>query len=375
MRMFGPDGDDLGRRDHPGVRPAAPPRRRLALALRPGDGGRAAQPDHLGDRAARRRRLPRHARPRPARALADDRAERVRRGLDGRPQRPQDAAGDRSADARTGVRSACCNPWRHANRSPSPHSPCSCSAQRPLHRRRRWRPRASRPSTATTRAGSVAAPAGTLYGARLGLSWGTHATQARRSRARPICPYSSEAPALHPRQAGRAFTIAGRAGVAQGRRHGVGRPRRRRSRRSRAVCASCPAREATRRRVWLAYPGGFYVARPACLPLVITIGAKRYRVARTARPRLPLSRGARCAPWRARRRGGQRGGQLRPPRAASSSCPRSCPGGSCAPRCRGRARPAPARSRAPRGDSQRELDQRPVRLGAGRGRSPPAPAG
>ena len=29
--------------------------------------------------------------------------------------------------------------------------------------------------------------------------------------------------------------------------------------------------------VWLAYPGGFYVARPACVPLVITIGAMRYR--------------------------------------------------------------------------------------------------
>ena len=28
--------------------------------------------------------------------------------------------------------------------------------------------------------------------------------------------------------------------------------------------------------VWLAYPGGFYVARPACLPIVITIGAARY---------------------------------------------------------------------------------------------------
>ena len=36
--------------------------------------------------------------------------------------------------------------------------------------------------------------------------------------------------------------------------------------------------------VWLAYPGGFYVAKPACLPIVITIGARRYRA------RVPLGR-------------------------------------------------------------------------------------
>jgi hypothetical protein len=36
--------------------------------------------------------------------------------------------------------------------------------------------------------------------------------------------------------------------------------------------------------VWLAYPGAFYVEKPACLPLVITIGARRYTA------RVPLGR-------------------------------------------------------------------------------------
>ena len=66
----------LGRRRDDRVRPAATARARVALALRPGARRGAREPRDVGDRAARRRRLPADAHPRPARGLAEDGRER-----------------------------------------------------------------------------------------------------------------------------------------------------------------------------------------------------------------------------------------------------------------------------------------------------------
>jgi hypothetical protein len=128
---------------------------------------------------------------------------------------------------------------------------------------------------------SVAQPAGTLYGTRLALSWGSRAKRLAPFRSVRF-PYSSSLP-IFIRAGGRAFTIEiaatwhARAGMAWDNRgdakpkiaHGV-----------RVV--PCPGGD--KLSVWLAYPGGFYVARPACLPIVITIGGTRYLT------RVPLGR-------------------------------------------------------------------------------------
>jgi hypothetical protein len=131
-------------------------------------------------------------------------------------------------------------------------------------------------------AGSVSTPGGTLYGKRLALSWGTRAT-----KLAPIqnvrFPFASSLP-IYIRAGGRAFTIEiapawhQPAGMAWDKR-GDAKPRI-----ARAVRVEpCPGGD--KLSVWLAYPGGFYVARPACLPIVITIGVRRYRA------RVPLGRG------------------------------------------------------------------------------------
>ncbi|MDP9258527.1 MAG: hypothetical protein M3Q31_18540 [Actinomycetota bacterium] len=129
---------------------------------------------------------------------------------------------------------------------------------------------------------SVAQPGGTLYGGRLGFSWGSRAKKLVLSQNASF-PLWSKLP-IFIRAGGRAFTIEiapawhERAGMAWDNRgdakpaiaHGV-------------RILPCPGGDNAT--VWLAYPGGFYVARPACLPIVITIGAKRYRA------RVPLGRG------------------------------------------------------------------------------------
>jgi hypothetical protein len=129
--------------------------------------------------------------------------------------------------------------------------------------------------------GSVVQPSGPLYGSRLALSRGS---QVRRLSPFPNVrfPYSSSLP-LFIRAGGRAFTIEiaaawhERAGMAWDRR-GDAKPKIARGVR----VVPCPGGD--KLSVWLAYPGGFYVARPACVPIVITIGAMRYRT------RVPLGR-------------------------------------------------------------------------------------
>jgi hypothetical protein len=129
--------------------------------------------------------------------------------------------------------------------------------------------------------GSVATPGGTLYGKRLALSWGT-----RARKLSPIqnvrFPFSSSLP-IFIRAGGRAFTIEiarawhQPAGMAWDNR-GDAKPRIAHGVR----VEPCPGGD--KLSVWLAYPGAFYVARPACLPIVITIDARRYRA------RVPLGR-------------------------------------------------------------------------------------
>ena len=84
----------LGRRGRSSSSTRRAARARLALALQRGARARGGEPRHVGDRAAGRRRLPAHRRPRPARGRAEDGGERRPARLDGRPQRPQDAARD-----------------------------------------------------------------------------------------------------------------------------------------------------------------------------------------------------------------------------------------------------------------------------------------
>jgi hypothetical protein len=122
--------------------------------------------------------------------------------------------------------------------------------------------------------GSVVQPRGPLYGSRLALSWGS---KVRKLSPFPNVrfPYSSSLP-LFIRAGGRAFTIEiaptwhGRAGMAWDRR-GDAKPKIARGVR----VVPCPGGD--KLSVWLAYPGGFYVARPACVPIVIAIGSMRYR--------------------------------------------------------------------------------------------------
>lgn len=128
---------------------------------------------------------------------------------------------------------------------------------------------------------AVAQPGGALYGARLGFSWGSRAKKLSLSPNARF-PFWSKLP-IFIKAGGRPFTIEiaptwhERAGMAWDNRgdakpaiaHGV-------------RILPCPGGDNAS--VWLAYPGGFYVARPACLPIVITIGATRYRA------RVPLGR-------------------------------------------------------------------------------------
>jgi hypothetical protein len=128
---------------------------------------------------------------------------------------------------------------------------------------------------------SVSQPGGTLYGQRLALSWGSRAKKLAPYRNLRY-PYQSTLP-IFIRAGGRAFTIEipstwhQAAGMAWDNR-GDAKPAIARGVR----VVPCPGGD--KLSVWLAYPGGFYLARPACLPLVITIGAKRYRT------RVPLGR-------------------------------------------------------------------------------------
>ncbi|HET6173435.1 MAG TPA: hypothetical protein VFD90_12545 [Gaiellales bacterium] len=128
---------------------------------------------------------------------------------------------------------------------------------------------------------SVAQPGGTLYGHRLAFSWGSRAKRLVPS-ANAHFPFWSRLP-IFIRAGGSPFTIeiapawhetAGMAWDARGDAkpaiaHGV-------------RVLPCPGGDEAS--VWLAYPGGFYVARPACLPIVITIGATRVQA------RVPLGR-------------------------------------------------------------------------------------
>ena len=86
-------------------------------------------------------------------------------------------------------------------------------------------------------------PGGKLYGARLGFSWGRARRSSRRRRTRSL-PFWSKLP-IFMRAGGRAFTIA-IAPSWHGGGDGLGQPGRR-SRRSPAEYASCPARAATTR--------------------------------------------------------------------------------------------------------------------------------
>jgi len=137
------------------------------------------------------------------------------------------------------------------------------------------------PVTCDDAGGSVGPPAGPLYGGRLALSWSAKPRKLVPF-ANVLFPYESRLP-LFIRAGGRPFTIAiapgwrGRAGMAWDRR-GDAKPEI-----ARAVrVVPCPGGD--KLSVWLAYPGGFYVARPACLPLVITINGVRHRA------RVPLGR-------------------------------------------------------------------------------------
>jgi hypothetical protein len=130
-------------------------------------------------------------------------------------------------------------------------------------------------------AGSVSQPGGTIYGQRLALSWGS---RARKLAPNPNLryPYTTRLP-IFIRAGGRAFTIQipaawrQRAGMAWDNR-GDAKPAIARGVR----VVPCPGGD--KLSVWLAYPGRFFVDRPACLPLVITIRGKSYRA------RVPLGR-------------------------------------------------------------------------------------
>ena len=127
---------------------------------------------------------------------------------------------------------------------------------------------------------SVAQPGGTLYGGRLEVLVGL-ACEARALARSPAFPYWSKLP-IFIRAGGRPFTIE-IAPTWRGARNGLGQARGREAG-DRAWRAVVPCPGGDRSSVWLAYPGGFYVERPACVPIVITIGAKRYRA------RVPLGR-------------------------------------------------------------------------------------
>lgn len=47
---------------------------------------------------------------------------------------------------------------------------------------------------------------------------------------------------------------------------------------SRRVTVSCPASTSPSGWTWLVYPGGFWVPRPACIPLVVRANGKEQRV-------------------------------------------------------------------------------------------------
>jgi hypothetical protein len=128
---------------------------------------------------------------------------------------------------------------------------------------------------------ATAQPTGTLYGGRLGLSWGTRARKlVLQQNAR--YPFTTRLPVFI-RAGGAPFTIQiapswhRTAGMAWDNRGDAKPPIARGVR-----VLPCPGGDG--QTVWLAYPGAFYVARPACLPIVITIGARRYRA------RVPLGR-------------------------------------------------------------------------------------
>ena len=123
MRTFGPDGEIVGRRDHPGVRPAAQARVRLALALRPRAGGRGAQPRDVGDRAAATDGVclltVTHDQ---LEGAPEDGAERLRRGLDAVLSGLKTLLETGQPDALTAVR-ACCNPEHDAHSRGHPRHP------------------------------------------------------------------------------------------------------------------------------------------------------------------------------------------------------------------------------------------------------------
>ena len=77
-------------------RPAAPPGADVPGTVERRDGGRAAEPGHLGDRGRRAGSHPAHHHARPARRVAAHRRGDQRLVL--HPQRAQDPAGDRKAD-------------------------------------------------------------------------------------------------------------------------------------------------------------------------------------------------------------------------------------------------------------------------------------
>jgi hypothetical protein len=128
---------------------------------------------------------------------------------------------------------------------------------------------------------AAAPPPGKLYGARLGLSWGTRARKlVPEQNAR--FPYSSKLP-IYIRAGGQPFTIQvapswhRTAGMAWDARGDAKPPIARGVR-----VVPCPGGDG--QTVWLAYPGAFYVAQPGCLPIVITIAGRRYTA------RVPLGR-------------------------------------------------------------------------------------
>jgi hypothetical protein len=128
---------------------------------------------------------------------------------------------------------------------------------------------------------AIAQPGGKLYGGRLGLSWGTRAKKLV-SGPNVTYPFTSSLP-IFIKAGGKSFTIAiapswrKRAGLAWDARGDAEPPIAQGVR-----VLPCPGGD--KATVWLAYPGGFYVAQPACLPIVITIGGKR------STARVPLGR-------------------------------------------------------------------------------------